>query len=309
MPQPFTTAELWELPGVREIVLRAVWREHPNLRDQGVSLADRGDRIAALAAQVCTAPEAEHAPDTRERLADQAVRELARSRWAKLVHLAARRIARRTKLPKNASEAINDGAALRNELDAVGLVPQKLVDDTVFTMVWAATLLAEIAGNLNESGKPAAEWLESAFPDPDFPPELRRRTEEVRAILGRLLAVWAEESDVDLRGGGDAKQPHYSVGEPRPGELPHVAVEVAIDAASLEVLAAKVEPIAGEVWTWNEPAKRIEVKRLSGGRYEARERSELLSGVDLALLASFVLPGESHTALAKKYRAALSRDG
>lgn len=45
---------------------------------------------------------------------------------------------------------------------------------------------------------------------------------------------------------------------------------------------------------------------LRDGRYEAREESELLAGIDLAVLAAFVRPGESHTALARGYRGAIA---
>jgi hypothetical protein len=48
-----------------------------------------------------------------------------------------------------------------------------------------------------------------------------------------------------------------------------------------------------------------EVHRLSGSAYQRIERSAILPNLDQALLASFVRPGESHTGLAKAYRAAL----
>jgi hypothetical protein len=60
------------------------------------------------------------------------------------------------------------------------------------------------------------------------------------------------------------------------------------------------------VWIWRAAATRIEVNRLVEGRYELRERSELLPAIDLAILARFVRPGESHTALVKGYRAAIA---
>ena len=62
-----------------------------------------------------------------------------------------------------------------------------------------------------------------------------------------------------------------------------------------------------EVWTWKTGAGRCEVRRLVEGHYELRTDSVALSGIDLALVAKFVRPGESHTALVKAYRAALPR--
>jgi hypothetical protein len=310
MAGPFTPAELFELPTLREIILRAIWREHPELRDAGVKLPQRGERIAALAAEASLRPDAGHDEATRERLAEEPLRQLARSKFAHLTHLAARRIASQEKPPDGVPEALNEGMALRRELTSEGLVPGKLLEDTTFCMIWCATLLAEMAGELRASGKPATRWLEESFPDPRIDPEAVRRVGEVAAILSRLVGVWAEENDIDLRLADDAGErratvAHYTVGAREPGALPHLAIVALLDATAG---AAAESPKADEVWTWHDAEKRLVVRRLVGGRHEVRETSEVMPGIDLVALVSFVRPGESHTALAKKYRASLARE-
>jgi hypothetical protein len=306
MAAPFTPAELAKLPTVSNILVRMLWKEHPELRDAGVELPQRGERLAALAAEAATRPDAAHDADTRERLAVEPLRQLARSKWAHLTHLAARRIASQKEPPKGVTEAIYEGMALRDELTGLGLVPAHLLEDRTFTMVWCATLLAEIAGNLGASGKPANRWLVESFPDPTIDPELLRRVAEVAAILSRLVGVWAEENDVDLRpaeGEQRATEPRYTVGPGQPGALAHLAIQVPLDAT-----ATSAENPAEEVWTWHDAEKRLVVRRLEGGRHEVRETSGVMPGIDLVVLASFVRPGESHMALAKKFRASLARD-
>ena len=141
--------------------------------------------------------------------------------------------------------------------------------------------------------------------------------EESRSILGRLLEVWAEVSDVDLRAFGSATfrrearerglEPDecYPLGPKERDDVPHLAIEVVVDTPLLDKLTLYAGLGVGEVWTWRHAERRIVVLVLRGDRYEVRERSELLPALDLALLAGFVRPGESHTALARGYRAVI----
>jgi Uma2 family endonuclease len=142
--------------------------------------------------------------------------------------------------------------------------------------------------------------------------------EETKSLLGRLLEVWAEERDVDLRAFGSTTfrrearerglEPDecYTLGPIEPGGVPHLAVEVVVESPLLD----KLEVYAGlgvpEVWTWHDADRCIVVRTLRGDRYETRERSAILPSIDLALFSRFVQPGESHTALAKAYRAAIA---
>jgi Uma2 family endonuclease len=143
--------------------------------------------------------------------------------------------------------------------------------------------------------------------------------EESKTIIGRLIEVWAEEKNVDLRGFGsttfrrEAKhrglEPDecYTLGK-REGEnsVPHIAIEVVVGAPLVDKLAVYAGLRVLEVWIWDDASRSMAVQRLAGRVYEARPRSEIVPDLDLALLATFVKPGESHTALAKAYRAALA---
>jgi Uma2 family endonuclease len=143
--------------------------------------------------------------------------------------------------------------------------------------------------------------------------------EEAKSVLGRLLEVWAEEHDVDLRAFGSTTfrrearerglEPDecYTLGPREPDGVPHLAIEVVVDSPLLDKLAVYAGLGVREVWTWQDEERRIVLRALVNGRYEVLERSVLLPGMDLSVLASFVRPGESHTALARAYRAAIAK--
>ena len=142
--------------------------------------------------------------------------------------------------------------------------------------------------------------------------------EESKKIIARLVEVWAEELDVDLRGFGSATlgkeaeqrglEPDkcYMLGKKERDAVPHVAIEVVVTSPLLD----KLEVYAGlgvpEVWIWSEASRTLPVHRLTGRAYEVRPRSVVVPGLDLAHLATFVRPGESHTELARTYRASLA---
>ena len=141
---------------------------------------------------------------------------------------------------------------------------------------------------------------------------------EAKSLIARFVEAWAEEKDVDLRAFGsttfrrEAKQRGlepdecYTLGAKEPDGVPHLAIEVVIGSPLVDKLSVYAGLGVSEVWIWRAVAARIEVNYLVEGRYELRERSELLPGIDLAILARFVRPGESHTALVKGYRAAIA---
>ena len=145
--------------------------------------------------------------------------------------------------------------------------------------------------------------------------------EEAKKIIARLLETWADELDVDLRGFGGMTfrrkvkkrglEPDecYTLG-PMRRQRPDLAIEVVVGNPMLDKLDVYAGLDVPEVWVWAARAQRIDVHHLSRQKYTRRWRSELLPAIDLALLAKFVRPGESHTALAKAYRRTLaeSRD-
>lgn len=135
----------------------------------------------------------------------------------------------------------------------------------------------------------------------------------IKAMFGRLLSVWAEERGVALNAYGswtlkreaDARgaEPDdcYVVGD-RDAEVPDLAIEVVWTSGGLDKLAVYAPLGVREVWTWREG--RLSVHVLRGGSYVATPRSEVLAGIDLALLLRFV-DRTDQTAATRAYREAL----
>ncbi len=134
-------------------------------------------------------------------------------------------------------------------------------------------------------------------------------------VLSRLLEAWAVERDIDLRGAGSTTfrrkakrrgiEPDecYTLGPMPDPERPHLALEVVTSNPLVDKLAVYAGLEVREVWVWS--ADAITVHALVGDTYVERDRSALLPDLHLALLASFVKPGENQTALTKAYLAAL----
>lgn len=141
--------------------------------------------------------------------------------------------------------------------------------------------------------------------------------EEIKELIGRLVTAWAEEHDVDLRGFGSATfrneamvrglEPDgcYVIGPKAEGTPPQLAIEVIVSNPLLDKLDVYAGLGVDEVWTWTRGAIAVHLRR--DNAYTVSEHSALLPRLDVALLASFVRPGESHVALVKAYRAALLR--
>jgi Uma2 family endonuclease len=143
--------------------------------------------------------------------------------------------------------------------------------------------------------------------------------EESKSLIGRLLEVWAEEKDIDLRAFGSTTfrretqqrglEPDecYTLGPKGRDSAPHIAIEVIVENPLLDKMAVYAGLGVPELWLWMDVARCIQVHQLVAGTYESREKSALLPEIDLTLLSRFVRPGENHTALAKAYRAAIAR--
>jgi Uma2 family endonuclease len=141
--------------------------------------------------------------------------------------------------------------------------------------------------------------------------------EEAKTLIARLLEVRALECDVDLRGFGsttfrsEAKERGlepdecYKLGPLDEGGVPDIAIEVSVTTGLVDKMAVYAGLGIPEVWSWRPASARIEILVLVGDRYEPRPRSEVLPALDLEVLARFVKPGESHTALARAYQAAV----
>jgi Uma2 family endonuclease len=141
--------------------------------------------------------------------------------------------------------------------------------------------------------------------------------EDAKTIIARLLEVWAMEGDVDLRGFGgttfrkEAKERGlepdecYKLGKLEEDDVPDMAIEVIVSNALVDKMAVYAGLGVGEVWTWRPSTATIVVHVLVDGAYVERTRSSVLPSLDVMQLSSFVKPGESQTALAKAYQAAL----
>lgn len=141
--------------------------------------------------------------------------------------------------------------------------------------------------------------------------------EDAKTIIARLIELWAMELDVDLRGFGGATfrkearqrglEPDecYKLGKLDDGDVPDLAIEVIVTNPLVDKLDVYAGLGVAEVWTWRPSTATVVVHRLVAGRYEVRDRSEILPALDVALLSRFVRPGESQTQLAKAYQAAL----
>jgi Uma2 family endonuclease len=139
--------------------------------------------------------------------------------------------------------------------------------------------------------------------------------ELVKKIIARLLEMWAVERDVALTGYGAATfrtrtakrglEPDECYVLHELVDVPDIAIEVVHrhhDIDKLDVYAGLGVP---EVWIWEEG--RLAVYRLTAGRYERHERSELLPNLDLVELSSFVRTDVSQTEAIRAYRDALRR--
>lgn len=135
--------------------------------------------------------------------------------------------------------------------------------------------------------------------------------ESMSRMFDKLLTAYAEELGIDLRAfgswtvkgidrGAEADE-SYVVGD-RPRAVPDLVIEVVWTSKledKLEVWRGLAVP---EAWVWQDG--RIAVHVLRGQSYELSERSELLPGLDLALLARLV-PRRDQIAAVRELRATL----
>ena len=84
--------------------------------------------------------------------------------------------------------------------------------------------------------------------------------------------------------------------------MPDIAIEVTHTHGGIDKLDVYVGLEVPEVWFWADG--KLAVYVLDGERYAPRERSQILPGLDLALLASFV-PQKDQTDAVRRYRDAL----
>lgn len=141
-----------------------------------------------------------------------------------------------------------------------------------------------------------------------------RSHESIKSIIGRLVEVWCLEHGMEFATYGswtigdrkvergvepDECYVFSAIAEPEPPEL---AIEVVWTSGGIDKLEVYKKLGVREVWYWRRG--RIQPHVLRGERYEAVQRSEVLPGIDLALLATFVDRPMTSQAI-REYRAAL----
>lgn len=146
-----------------------------------------------------------------------------------------------------------------------------------------------------------------------------RRHEYEKKLIARLVETYGEETGLSLNGFGSetfrrkAKEAGvepdecYCVGPAR--KLPDFAIEVAYTRGGIDKLEVYRRLGVVEVWFWVKG--RFHVYRLVAHRYQARERSQALPGLDLDELATIVTAtDDSHqTEAVRAYRRGLRRRG
>jgi Uma2 family endonuclease len=130
--------------------------------------------------------------------------------------------------------------------------------------------------------------------------------EDAKTTLARLIEMYAIEQDVPLYGYGSTTfrsaakarglEPDecYCVGH-RLKDLPNIAIEVVLTRGGIEKLPVYAGLGVREVWFWEDDAFHLHALR--AGAYEAIAASELLPGLDLAAVASFVRREDQHEAV------------
>lgn len=125
-----------------------------------------------------------------------------------------------------------------------------------------------------------------------------RDHERIKSYIGRLIEAYALEAGLDLSPYGQwtlKKAPReagleadecYIMGADQDKPAPDLAIEVVWTSGGIDKLEIYRRLGIGEVWFWRDDAIRVYV--LAGDRYEEAERSKVLPGIDLALVASLL---------------------
>jgi Uma2 family endonuclease len=141
-----------------------------------------------------------------------------------------------------------------------------------------------------------------------------RSHEALESMIGQLVEVWCLERGIEFSTFGSwtlesqqddrAVEPDecYVFGDARGAERPHLAIEVIWTSGRLDKREIYRKLGVPELWFWRRG--RILIYVLRGDAYEERAQSEVLPGIDLAELASFLdRPSSSRAIL--EYRAAI----
>lgn len=142
------------------------------------------------------------------------------------------------------------------------------------------------------------------------------RHELAKKLIGRLLEIYAVESNVALTGAGQTtwrnKQRKaaaeadecYFIGSGR--TRPDLAIEVVFTSGGVNKLEIYRRLGVGEVWFWVD--SRFWLYALVDGKFEETRASRILPGIDLDVIARIVVStsdDDDQTAIVRAYRDAL----
>jgi Uma2 family endonuclease len=138
--------------------------------------------------------------------------------------------------------------------------------------------------------------------------------EWVKGTLRRLVEVFAEHVGIDISSYGNATfrakakergvEPDECYFRDEEQEMPDLAIEVVFTRGVIDKLDVYAGLAVREVWFWRDG--KITVHWLRAGRYEQKNRSKLLPGIDLAELEELLRSGTQSHAV-RTYRARLRR--
>jgi Uma2 family endonuclease len=139
--------------------------------------------------------------------------------------------------------------------------------------------------------------------------------EVLKSLIGRLVEVWCLEQGVEFSVYGswtlESKEAErgiepdecYVFGDVAEPERPDLAIEVAWSPPRVDKLAIYARLGVPEVWIWRR--ERISIHTLRGDSYEESPASQVLPGIDLDELASFLDRPTASQAI-RAYRARLA---
>jgi Uma2 family endonuclease len=139
--------------------------------------------------------------------------------------------------------------------------------------------------------------------------------EGIKSVIGRLVEVYCLESDIPFstygswtlqakdRSRGAEPDECYVFGT-EVAERPHLTIEVVWTSGRIDKLDIYRKLGVREVWYWRKG--RIQPYCLRGERYVPVDRSEVLPGLDLTLLTSFIDQPTTFAAI-RGYRQALQQ--
>ncbi len=145
-----------------------------------------------------------------------------------------------------------------------------------------------------------------------------RSHESVKSLIGRLVEVWCLARGIDFSTYGSwtledksverGAEPDecYVFGQVESPARPDLAIEVVWTSGGLDKLRIYEKLGVREVWYWKRG--RISVHVLRGETYETVPGSEVLGGIDLVELASFLDRPTTSQAI-RDYQAALEGHG